>query len=220
MSNIKYLDTALTAFNDFEKRSINDDGSIMISITTILNALKKFEVGIPEDYFQREGVYYGIESWLCDEQKKGNIAWVASDNTCDMVGNVSVDFGFTQFDSLVSEDSFVLMHIHHGQPFLRESSWHNRYPAMLFKFEKGTSFYTVLDDIAFENDEVASMNVEVDNQHYLVLPRAINESYYVKCIETNEELEPAEDIWFSGSEEDVKNQIKKYRKAQKMLVLK
>lgn len=218
MENIKYLDTSLTTFNENQTRSKCEDGSILISITTILNALKKYEVGIPKEYFERDGVYFGIESWLRDEEEKGNIVSIEENNTYDMTGNVSVDFGFAQFDSLVSEDTFVLMHIHDGEPFLRESHWHNRYPAMLFKFEKGTSFYSILDDIAFENPDVPSMTVQVNDKHYLVLPRVISESYYIKCIETEEELEPTEEIYFYGNEANVRELIKSYLESQKKLL--
>ena len=217
MANVKYLNTALTSFGEKETRSICNDGSIRVSIITILNSLKEYEVGIPEEYFELGGVYFGIKNWLLDEEKKGNIVNVGSNNTCDMAGEVSVDFGFAQFDSLVSEDTFVLMHIHDGASFLRETMWHNRYPAMLFKFEKGTSFYDVLDDITFENPDIPSMTIQVKDKHYLVLPRAISESYFVKCLETGEELEPTNEIFFYGNEDDVKEQIKSYIGIQKTL---
>ena len=86
MENIKYLDTSLTTFNENQTRSKCEDGSILISITTILNALKKYEVGIPKEYFERDGVYFGIESWLRDEEEKGNIVSIEENNTYDMAG--------------------------------------------------------------------------------------------------------------------------------------
>lgn len=213
MTNVKYLETALTFFKEHEVSTRGDDGSMLISIITILNVLKEYEVGIPSEYFERKGVCVGIESWLRDEVSKGNIVSVSSDNTYDMVGDVSVDFGFAQFDSLVSEDTFVFMHIHEGCPFYGDSIQHNNYPAMLFKFRKGLSFYDVLDDITFENPEVPSMTIQIHDKHYLVLPRIISESYYVKCLETGEELEG----FFGGNEEDVKEQIKSYLGMRKML---
>lgn len=218
MENIKYLDTALTTFSEHDKECINEDGSIQIPITLILDALKKYEIGIPEDYFKRDGVYFGIRNWLVNEEQKGNIAIVCENNTCNLAGNVSVDFGFAQYDSLTNNDTFVLMHIHNGEAFLRETMWHNRFPAILFKFEKGTSFYDVLDDITFENPNIPSMTIEINNQHYLVLPRITNESYFVKCVETGEELESTDKIYFSGNEENVREQIKSYLKMRKTLI--
>jgi len=218
MVNFKYLDTHLTTLIEKETIRASEDRSMSISVITILNALKKYEIGIPHEYFERDGIYFGIASWLQDEEKKGNIVKVCENNTYDLAGYVSVHFGFAQYDSLISEDTFVLMHIHDGEPFLRESLWHNRYPAILFKFEKGTSFYNVLDDIIFENPDVPSMLIPINDKHYLVLPRVISESYFVKCLETGEELEPTNEIWFYGNEEDVKEQIENYIKMQKTLV--
>lgn len=217
MANIKYLETALTTFNKNKLKGLTEDGSIVIGIETILNTLKDYEIGIPSEYFEKDGVYFGIEHWLKDQMKSGKIIWVCSDNTYDMVGDVSVDFGFAQFDSLVSDETFVLMHIHDGEPLLYASCTHNRYPAILFKFEKGKSFYDILDEITFENPNIPSMTIEINNKHYLVLPRIINESYYVKCIETEEELEPSDKLCFCGNEEDVKTQIETYLRMKKTL---
>ncbi len=217
MTNVKYLDTHLITFSENKTRNICKNGSMVVSITTILNALREYEVGIPKDYYERDGVYWGIANWLSDEEKKGNIVEVYKDNTYDLSGSVSIDFGFAQYDSLVSEDSFVMMHIHNGAPFLRESSLHNRYPAMLFKFKKGTSFYNVLDDITFESPDVSSMLIQINGNKYLVLPRVVSESYYVKCLETGEELEPTDEICFNGNEGEVREQIKSYIKCKKWI---
>lgn len=205
MANVKYLENALAFFKEHEIRSSSTGGAMVVSIITILKALKEYEVGIPQEYFEFGGCCMGIERWLCDEVKKRKLILVSSDNTYDMVGDVSIDFGFAQFDSLVSEDTFVFMHVHDGCPFYGSAVGHNNYPAMLFRFKKGVSFYDVLDDITFENPEVPSMMVQVYDKHYLVLPRIISESYYVKCLETEEELGG---FFFVGSEEDVKSQIK------------
>ena len=202
-----------------EDKNRSANGSLLVPITVILEALRKYEIGIPENYFKKYGVYFGIESWLKDEYYKENITSVCEDNTCNLNGSVSIHFGFAQFDSLINDDTYVLMHINEGHPFLKETLWHNKYPAMLFKFQKGDLFYNIIDNISFENPNVPSMYLEVDNLHYLVLPRVFNKSYYVKCIETEEELEPNE-ISFSGNEEDVKKQIAKYNETKKVLVKK
>jgi len=215
MTNVKYLNNHLIIFSENDIKSICEDGSMLVSILTILDALKEYEVGIPKDYYERDVVYWSIANWLYDEENKGNIVKVCENNTYDLAGSVSVDFGFTQYDSLVSEDTFVLMHIHNCEPFLRESLNHNKYPAMFFKFKKGTSFYNVLDDITFENPNIPYMLIQVNDKHYLVLPRVISESYFVKCLETGEELVPTDEVWFNGNEEEVREQLKSYIRCRK-----
>lgn len=215
MSNVKYLNFYLATLSENEARSILEDKSMVVSIITILDVLKKYEIGIPKDYYERDGVYWGIINWLKDEEKNGNIVEVYKNNTYDLSGNVSIDFGFAQYDSLVSEDTFVVMHIHNGAPFLRENNFHNRYPTMLFKFKKGTSFYQVLDGIVFENPNIPGMLIQVNENKYLILPRVISESYFVKCLETGQELEPTNDLWFHGNAQEVKEQIQSYVRCKK-----
>lgn len=199
--------------------TFNEHSSIVVSITTILNALKKYEVRIPREYFKEGKIHSSIESWLFNEIRNGNLTYIASDNTCNMAGKVSAHFGFTQYDSLVSEDNFILLHVHNGEPFLDVTGFHDKYVAVLLKLKKGNSFYDLLDNITFEDTNVPSMNIQVNGKHYLVLPRVVSESYYVKCIETGEELEATNEIWFYGNESDVKNQIESYIKMQRKLIL-
>lgn len=217
MDNVKYLDTHTLNFSDSQTQSFCEDGSMQVSIMTILETLREYEVGIPRDYYDRDGAYWGIVNFLKDEEQKDHVVEVMENNTSDLAGNVSVDFGFAQYDSLVSEDTLVLMHIHNGEPFLRESLSHNRYPAMLFRFPKGTSFYDVLNDITFENPSVPWMMIEAHDNHYLVLPRVVSESYFVRCLETDETLEPTDEVCFSGNEEDVRKQIEAVLQARAAL---
>lgn len=215
MPNIKYIDTALKSFTQSQTRNLSYDGSLQISIITILDDLKKYEIGIPKNYYEKYGNYYGTINWLNDQVKQGNIIFVSSNNTYDINGNVSTDFGFTQFDSLVSDESFVFMHIDNGN---LESLWRKRFPAILLRFKKGTSFYDILDNITFENPNVPSFTIEINNKHYIVLPKITNGDYYVKCIETDEELEATDKIEFSGSEEIVKEQIETYLRMKRILL--
>ena len=59
--------------------------------------------------------------------------------------------------------------------------------------------------------------IEVNDKHYIVLPKIIRESYFVKCIKTKEKLELTNEIWFYGNEENIKEQITKYIELKKVL---
>lgn len=203
MENVKIIDTLLMLY---AKEDVS--GGLSVPINVILNFLKEYEVGVPEDYFNKFGPYFGAYNFLVDKMQMGTASVLCQNNTYDMAGYVSVDFGFLQVDSLVSDESWVLIHIHNADPFLRESICHNKYPSVLIRLPKGISFYNVLDNIVFESSDVPSMNIELEGMHYLVLPLITSESYFVKCLETGEEIEPCDDV-ICGDEKNVKTQLSK-----------
>lgn len=185
MNYIKSLSRVREYLGEDGKKANGVDGSLIVPICAILDTLKEYEIGTPDIFY--DATYYGAEQWFKTEIEKGNIKFSFSNNTYDCNGQVLCDFGFSQYDSLVDDSVFVMIVFHFGNPYFRDMS-DKKFEPIVFKFESGTSFYDILDQISLESSLVPSMDVKIGDLNCIVIPRIAYDSYFVFCQETGEEL--------------------------------
>lgn len=185
MNYIKSLSRVQKYLGKGIKKINGADGGLTVPIDAILDFLKEYELGTPEEFY--DATYYGVQNWFKTEIENGNMAFSYSNNTYDCNGQVLYDFGFVQYDSLVDESVFVMIVFHFGNPAFKDMM-DKRFEPIVFKFEEGTSFYDVLDQISLESSLIPCMNVKIDNLNCKLIPRITHDSYFVFCQETGEEL--------------------------------
>lgn len=189
---MKYVKTLTKIENILKKREeklgINKD-SLSISSFAILEYLKEYEVGIPQQFYDKNNNDC-VLNWLLNEEKNGHIAYAFSDNTYKYNGQVLTDFGFIQFDSLVEDAIYVMLTFNNGMPNYLKNDMLNQEMAepILLKIYKETSFYEILDQISLESANIPSKTIIINNLHYLIIPRIVSEDCFVFCIENNEEI--------------------------------
>ncbi len=181
MVYIKTLKKVEELLRKKEENQFVTENALVISSLAILDFLKDYEIGIPENY--------GVQKWLLEETSKGNIVFDYADNTANYGGNVLTDFGFCQFTSLSENAIYVMITFNNGVPnYLRYDVYKNDIEKpILLKIPNEDSFYEVLDQISLESLLIPSKIIEIDGLHYLIIPRIINESCFVFCEETEEE---------------------------------
>lgn len=185
MNYIKSLSRVRKYLGQDGKKVNSVDGSLVVPIDAILDFLKEYEIGTPEEFYGAS--YFGVKQWFKTEIEKGNLKLSYSGNTYDCNSQVLCDFGFAQYDSLVDESVFVMIVFHFGNPYFKDMS-DKKFEPIIFKFEAGISFYDILDQISLESSSVPCMEVKIGNLNCKVIPRATCDSYFIFCQETGEEL--------------------------------
>lgn len=189
MNYIKTLESVEELLRKKEEKQFINKSDLVISSLAILSFLKKYEIGIPERYYDKKD-NDGVKKWLIEEINKGNIVFDYADNTANCVGQVLTDFGFCQFTSLSDNAIYIMITFNNGAPnYLRYDVHKNDIEKpILLKIPNEDSFYKVLDQISLESPLVPSKEIEINGLHYLIIPRIINESCFVFCEEMEEEL--------------------------------
>ena len=157
------------------------DKNLVVPTKIILDYLELYELGIPEKYYY-DGIY-GIRDWL----KTSNFLFDFKGNTYEENGQVEHDFSFQEWESLEENCVYVIVYFHLGNPFSKDYARNENLPIVL-KFEAGTSFFQVLDNISLENNNIPYLELNINNNSYIILPRIMHSSYFVFNTTTGEEL--------------------------------
>ncbi len=177
MENIKTLNIVREHL-DLDRKSLD---TLIVPTNIILDYLEDYEIGIPKEYI-KDGIY-GVKDWL----RKENLALSFKGNTYEEEGQILDDFAFEQWESLDGEDVYVVMHFYLGNPYAKNYRG-EKYMPIVLKFEAGTNFYQVLDNISLEEANIPNVLLNINNSSYVILPRIAYSSYFVFNIDTGYEL--------------------------------
>ncbi len=204
MNYIRTLDKVYKTLQKEEGfREEQGQNKLFVSFKAILDYLKEYEVGIPQNYYNHN--ISGVKDWFLKE----HFNHVLGGNTQEFRGMVLSDFLFAQFNHPKEDYTYVVMVYYLGNPFYKDYLNKDVYEPIVFKFPIDTSFYEVLDEISLESSLINTQEIEINKQKYILIPRILSDKPFVFDIEQQELLDTLDLNILDKNNQNIKKLVNK-----------